>query len=251
MSFLARFRVLPKILAVIALLSLIAGGITVLGVTSLKSLSDATDRMEIMGSQATMAQRLSVDLLAMYFVEFQISTDPRPESVKAARDVIGAEAKLFVDRLKWFKEKAMRPEIKAHLAELEADWAAYENEIAGTFRAADAIKDFKMSAEMDALRKEAHSSAAVANKVRVRLRTLADGLDKDVGKVSDDATEEYQRVSKLMMIVATVGILAGLTFGLLIGQFGIAKPISHDRRSTQKTRQRRLQHRSHRLRSQG
>ena len=157
--------------------------------------------------------------------EFQISTDPRPESVKAARDVIGAEAKLFVDRLKWFKEKAMRPEIKAHLAELEADWAAYENEIAGTFRAADAIKDFKMSAEMDALQKEAHSSAAVANKVRVRLRTLADGLDKDVGKVSDDATEEYQRVSKLMMIVATVGILAGLTFGLLIGQFGIAKPI--------------------------
>ena len=65
MSFLARFRVLPKILAVIALLSLIAGGITVLGVTSLKSLSDATDRMEIMGSQATMAQRLSVNLLAM------------------------------------------------------------------------------------------------------------------------------------------------------------------------------------------
>ena len=37
MSFLARFRILTKILAVILLLSAVAGGITFLGVNSLKS----------------------------------------------------------------------------------------------------------------------------------------------------------------------------------------------------------------------
>ena len=51
MSILSRFRILPKILAVIALLSLIAGAINVLGVTSLKSLSDATGRMETVADQ--------------------------------------------------------------------------------------------------------------------------------------------------------------------------------------------------------
>jgi methyl-accepting chemotaxis protein len=225
MSILSRFRILTKILSVIALLSLIAGGITVLGVTSLKSLNDAADRIELMGSQATMAQRIAVNLLAINRAEFQVSTDPRPESIRAARETIGTESKLFLERLQWLKEKAMRPEIKARLAELDADWAAYETKIAGTFVAADAIKDFKMSAELDALQKEAHSSAAVANKLRSKLFTLAAGLDKDVGKLSDDATEEYQRISKLMITAAAVGIMLGLTFGFLIGQYGVAKPI--------------------------
>ena len=47
MSILARFRILTKILSVILLLSVVAGGITFLGVRSLKSLSDATDHMEL------------------------------------------------------------------------------------------------------------------------------------------------------------------------------------------------------------
>ncbi len=225
MSFLTNLRVLTKILSIILLLSAVAAGITMLGVSSLKSLSDATDRMELVASQATMAQRLAVNLLAINRAEAQLSTDPRPENKKAVHDVVEAESKLFLERFKWFQEKAMRPHIKAALAELETDWAAYQKEIAGTFRAADAINDFKMSAEMDRLRKETLSSAEVANKVRAKLRTLAAGLDKDVSKVSADASGEYQSVSKLMMGVASISVLFGLGFGFVIGQFGIAKPL--------------------------
>ena len=187
MSFLARFRILTKSLAVVALLSSIAIGITWLGVTSLKSLSDATDVMELVGAQSVMAQRLAVNLMAMNRAEFQLSTDPRPETLNQVKKVIENETKLFRERFQWFKDKAVRPEIKAQLEKLQTQWNNYEKELDGTFRAAEAVHDFKMTEEMDRLRKEALSSAELANSVRAQLSELAESLDKRVATVSADA----------------------------------------------------------------
>jgi len=225
MSFLARFRVLTKSLAVVVMLSSIAAGITWLGVTSLKSLSDATDVMELVGAQSVMTQRLAVNLMAMNRAEFQLSTDPRPETRNQVKKAIENEAKLFRERFQWFKEKAVRPEIKAQLAKLETQWQNYEKEVDGTFRAAEAVHDFKMSEEMDRLRKEAISSAELANNVRGQLLELAAELDKRVATVSADATAEYLSTSKTMIIAAAIGIFTGVAFGFMIGQFGIAKPM--------------------------
>lgn len=225
MSFLARFRVLTKILALVVLLSVVSVGITWLGVSSLKSLSDATDRMELVAAQATMAQRLAVNLTVLNRAEFKLSTDPRPENRKEVGQIIEAETKLFKERLQWFKEKAQRPAVKAQLAQIESDWDAYQKELAGTLHAAEAVTNFQMSAELDRLRKEAESSAVVANKVRTQLRSMADGLDKDVATVSSDATAEYHLTSKILMVASAIGVALGLLIGFMIGQFGIAKPM--------------------------
>jgi methyl-accepting chemotaxis protein len=225
MSFLTNLRVLTKILSIILLLSAVAAGITVLGVSSLKTLSDATDRMETVSSQAVMSQRLSVNLLAVNRAEAQLAVDPRPENKKRVRDTVEAESKLFMERLQWFQKSASRPHIKAALAELESEWLAYKKELEGTFRAADAVTDVKFTAEMDQLRREAFASAELANKTRIKLRTLAESLDKDVSAVSDDATNEYKTTSMLMMTVAAIAVLIGLGFGFVIGQFGIARPL--------------------------
>ncbi|RDV05369.1 methyl-accepting chemotaxis protein [Undibacter mobilis] len=225
MSILARFKVLTKIVSVVMLLAMVASAIAWLGITSLKSLSEATDRMEVVSSQSTMAQRLAVNLLAINRAEFQVSTDPRPESIKTAQDAVASESKLFQERFQWLKEKATRPHVKAKLAELEADWTTYQKELNGTFRAAAAVTNFQMTAELDRLRKEAMSSAELANKVRVNLRVLAEGLDKDVETVSNDATAEYLYTSKLMMGGAAIGIILGLIIGFTIGQYGIASPL--------------------------
>jgi methyl-accepting chemotaxis protein len=225
MSFLSRFRVLTKLIAVVVVLSAISAVITWLGVSSLRSLSEATDHMELVAAQSTMAQRLSVNLLAINRAEFQISTDPRAESRAAAQKVVDQESKTFIERLEWFKKKAHHQSVKDELTKLENDWLAYQTKLGSTFRAAEAVTDFKMTEQMDALRKEAHRSAEVANKVRTNLRELAAQLDKEVSAVSTDATDEYQFVSKLMMIAAAIGIAFGLIMGFTIGQFGIAKPM--------------------------
>ena len=225
MSLLANFRVLAKILAVIILMTAIATGTTWLGVSSLKSLSDATDKMELSASQAVMAQRLAVNLLAINRAEFQLSTDPRLENKKAAQAAAESESKVFLDRIQWFKEKIRRPEIRAQIAEIESDWAAYQKELAGAFRTADAVTNFQMTAETDRLRKEVLARGELANQVRAKLGALSERLDGDVARLSSDATNEYRWVSKLMMVAASIGITIGLSVGFMIGQFGIAKPM--------------------------
>jgi methyl-accepting chemotaxis protein len=225
MSFLTNLRVLTKVLSIILFLSAVTVGITVLSISSLSSLNDATDRMESIGSRSAMAARLINNLLAINRAETQLAMDPRPESRKQVQDTIEAESKTFRERLKWFTEKTTRGEVKERLAEITTAWASYEKELAGTFRAANAVTDVKISAEMDALRKEALASAVVANAARTKLTALATGLENDVRKITDEATVEYQQISMFLTIAAGVSVLAGLIFGFIVGQFGVAKPL--------------------------
>lgn len=224
MSFLSRFSILTKIIAVISLLVVVAGGITALGVTALKSLNDATDRMEASATRALLAQGLAVNLITMNRAEWQLATDPRPEPRKAAQQIIDAETKLFQERLRSLIGKT-RGSANQYLTELEAGWAKYQNELHGTQRAADAVSNVQISMEMERLRSEAMASGEVANQLRRSLREYSDMLDKEVAQLSIAATDQYLHASKLMISVAGIGIVLGLLFGILVSQFGIAKPI--------------------------
>jgi methyl-accepting chemotaxis protein len=225
MSFLARFRVLTKLGAIVILLSAVAIGITWLGVSSLKSLSDATDHMESTSKLSAAAQHLVVNLLAMNRAEFQLATDPRPASRQATQKIFDTESKQFVDELTWIKGKQLTPKLKASIADIESDWGAYQKGLNQTVAAANAVTSFQDNPQVARVRNAAISSAQVAERVRGKLRTLADGLDKEVTEASAEATNEYVQTSKLMMIAAAIGILFGLAFGLFVGQFGIAKPM--------------------------
>ena len=99
MSFLARFRVLTKIIAVVFMLSGIAAGITWLGVNSLKSLSDATDLMEEASGHAVRAATLAQDVIALNRAEYQLGVDPRAESRAAARKKIDERVKAIEEHM--------------------------------------------------------------------------------------------------------------------------------------------------------
>lgn len=224
MSFLSRFRILTKILSVIVLLSVIACGLAALGINALGSLNEATNRMESGAARAMLAQQLAVNLVTMNRAEFQMSTDPRPENVKAARQTIEAESKLFLERLRAFSSRT-GAETRHHVSMLETGWADYQRQLETTYQAAAAVTNFQMTEQLGRLRDEAMSSAEAANKLRVSLRDISETLQKDVDRESAAAADEYNRTSRLLLIVAGVGILMGLTIGFLIGQYGIATPI--------------------------
>jgi methyl-accepting chemotaxis protein len=224
MSFLARFRILTKTLAVILLLSAVAGGITFLGVRSLKSLSDATDQMELASGQAVLATRMNLNVVSMSRGEFGVAMDPRIENRTETRKQVDEEKKTFQTRLKDITAKA-DDATRRHLTGVEKLWADYQREIDLTFRAADAVKNEQMIDEMKKVRDEAMGSRVVAERLRTAIREMVNDLDKNVQKVSTDATAEYDRVSTLMMWVTGVGITFGLLVGFLIAQFGIVAPM--------------------------
>jgi len=224
MSFLSRFRILTKFLAVIVLLAAIAAGVTIVGVRSLKSLSDATDVMERAASDALVGARMNSNLMGISRGEFRITADPRPESVQEVRKLIEVEADMFKARLAELAKNA-DSETKVHLRDIEKGWTEYQKEVASTIKSADAVKNFQMSAELEILRKDALSSRVVAERLRETLVKMTTMLDTKVTTLSTNATEEYNHASSLMMIIAGIGIVLGLACGFLIGQFGIARPI--------------------------
>jgi methyl-accepting chemotaxis protein len=223
-SILARFRIITKVLAIILLMSAVAVSITMVGSTALKSLSDATDSMELATAQALTSARMNQNVVAMNRSEFRIAADPRTENKTEARRILEEDKRLFQNRMKQIAEKA-DPETKRHLTVIEGLWNAYEREMEGTLKAADAVKNFQMTDEMQKLRDEAVTSRTAAEKLRGAVREMAEHLDKTVSKLSTDATDEYKRSSTLMMTVAGVGVAVGLLFGVLVAQAGVSRPM--------------------------
>jgi methyl-accepting chemotaxis protein len=68
-------------------------------------------------------------------------------------------------------------------------------------------------------------SRASAEKLQGNVRALADRLIERVEYFTREAAQEYESTSRMLIIVAAVGIIFGIVAGYLIGQFGIVKPI--------------------------
>ena len=80
MSFLARFRVLTKILAVIILMSGIAAGMSWLGIHALSSLNDGADNMNVAARRTMKGARANQNVIAISRAEFSLALDPSPEN---------------------------------------------------------------------------------------------------------------------------------------------------------------------------
>ncbi len=224
MSFLARFRVLTKVLAVIVLMAIVACSISWIGMHALETLNKGADNMSYAAKRALEAARANQNVIAMNRAEFRVAVDPRAENRAEVHKVIEEQMKLLHERLddvattRDTQAKAMLPGIKEAIS-------VYEKEIAETLRLADAVKDVQVNNQTERLRDAAMKSRAAAEDVRAKVAAVADRLNSRVEHYAHAAEVEYQQVSKLLMTVAGIGIVLGLAGGFLVGQFGIAKPM--------------------------
>jgi methyl-accepting chemotaxis protein len=225
MSMLSKFRVMTKILMVIGILSLAAITITYLGISALKSLNEATDVIESASTQAVRAMQLNREILVLNRAEYNIGMDPRPQSRAEIRKTVDAQTREAEARLAELKRAATTPENIKRIADLEATWQRYRSEIASTFQVAERVKDVQDTPELIALRNSIGESRAVAAELQRQARELIAVYTARIENVSKEATDEYLRVSTLLIIVATVGIALGLLFGFIVSQYGIAKPM--------------------------
>ena len=225
MSFLSNFRLLPKLLALTGLMACVAIVIAYFGTTSLRSLSNSTNVMESAGYSALLGARMNQNLLVLSRSQFRIAADPRAENASAVAKVISEQSKLFDERLAELKSVA-DDEIRAGIEIIEKRYADYRNKVEATMTAASAVQHFEISGEVQRVHDEAIQGRAVAEALQAQLTELSRILDTRVKNVSAAASAEYEYVSRLMMIVAAVGIALGLGLGFVIGQYGIAKPIS-------------------------
>ena len=224
MSFLARFKIITKILAVILLLSAVATMMSWLGIHTMASLNAGAENMSAAAQRALEAARANQSVIALNRAEFRVALDPSPENRSAVHGVIENQMKLFNERLadlrKTRDEQAMSmlPAVKEAMAE-------YQRNLQNTLGLADGAKNVQLGDLTVQLRDSAMKSRAAAEKLQDNVRAVADRLVDRVEHFTKEASDEYETTSRLLIILAATGIVFGIAAGYLIGQFGIVKPI--------------------------
>jgi methyl-accepting chemotaxis protein len=224
MHFLGRFRVLTKVLAIVILLSGISAIIAYVGVSALGQLSAKADLMSAAAHRALLAARANQNVLALNRAEFRSALDPRDENRLAAREVIEAQLKQYQER---FDQVSQTPDeqAKALLPAAREAFAAYKTQLDSTLAAVDAEKSSKLAESAEKLRGVAMKSRAAAEDLQTKVRAVADRLSTRVEEKSNEAREQYESTARLMVILASVGIVLGGALGFLVGQYGVARPI--------------------------
>ena len=225
MPLLARFKIITKILAVIMLLAAVAAGTSWLGIHAMSVMNEDAETMASAAKRALDASRANTSLIALSSAEFQVALDPRPENRAVVRKVVDEQTKLLNQRVEYFgqtrdeKTRAMMPSIKDTIS-------VYKKDLEHTLQLADEAKDVQLTEQVERLRASAMNSQVVAIKLRAQMRAAAEQLDDRVNQFAKNASDEYHTTSTRLVIVAVVGIILGVLSGLLIGQFGIVKPIN-------------------------
>jgi methyl-accepting chemotaxis protein len=225
MSILSRFRILTKILIVIAILSIAAAGITLLGVSSLQQIAEQTALVARTSNEAILLSRINTNVQAINAALYQIVGDPRPESRQAAEAAIAKELDTYKQRFEQLSALVVSAETKAKLAEITVSMADFSRDLDSVYRAADGVQSFQMTQEMQRVREAANATDKTVAALRVTLRGMIEAYDQRVTRVNQEAGAEYHRVSTLMIAAAGSSILLSLLLGFVIGQFGVARPM--------------------------
>ena len=224
MSFLAKFRVLTKVLAIICVLSLIAGIMAWLGISSLHSVSERAGTMARSAERALLATRANNNVVSMNRAEFRSALDPRDENRLAARAVIDEQVKQLEERLAEVS-KTTDEKTQALLPAVRSALSAYQSQMKQTLQSVDDAKSTELTQSAAGLRDVAMKSRAAAEALQVAIRAVATRLDQRVMENNKAAEEEYASASRLLVILAVGSVVFGLGFGFAVGQYGIAKPI--------------------------
>ncbi|WP_165498225.1 methyl-accepting chemotaxis protein [Siculibacillus lacustris] len=219
MSFLSNIRILPKILAIIALLCAIDGFVTWHGIAALRSLSETGTQMEGLSEASLVATRVAANVLAINRAEIDLVTDTRAEKTAAARKMIESETKLVRQRLDLLAG-LVGDSRRDKVAEVARIWEDYARSLDATVTASAGS-----TGAGSAARASADRSDAAVEKLRRAIKGLTDDVGARITALSQAQAGEYRQSSWLMTIVSVLGVAGGVLIGLAVAQFGIVRPI--------------------------
>jgi methyl-accepting chemotaxis protein len=224
MSFLARFRVLTKILTVIVLLATTTVGIAWLGIDALGSLSAGAEDMRRASNRALLAAHANLNVVALNRAEFSAALDPRAENRVQARKVVEEQSRNLEARMQEVSE-TRDERARNMMGAVRDSWSAYRQELDTTLRLVDGVGDAQSGVQTERLRDAVRKSETKADKLQADMWAVSERLSDRVEIFAKAAAAEYERTSRLIMIAAAIGVVLGLALGFMVGQFGIAKPI--------------------------
>ncbi|MDQ7246512.1 methyl-accepting chemotaxis protein [Dongia sedimenti] len=224
---LANWKMLYKLMLLVATMSAIIVVISVIGVFSLTSTVATTKTVAGDGKIALLGARINQNVLYLNRAEFRLVSDPTPETFAAVTKVIDDNKKLLSDRIAQSRDGA-DPEEIAKLDAIDAKLKAYQDHLSGTLEMVRQIGgqvvlgDAQKKLAATAMESRKAAEAAIAE-----IKAYADFESNKSDAQAEAAAKSGSETVIAMIVVALVGIVGGITFGYLLASFAIAKPIAH------------------------
>lgn len=219
------FRISTKILAVVGMLGLVAGGITAIGWFSLRAMNTIAHDMETISEELIEGEKMLIDVVKLNRAEFRIVADPSPANIADARQTIEG---LLAD----FKEMQAKarasgdPRQQELLVAIAEEEAAYERLLSATVETA---QRYAGQVELSDAQRELVARALESQDQARRFEEAAEAYIKyteaKAHALAGEAEDTYSTSSMMMEVVAGAGILAGLVLGWLFASFGIVRPM--------------------------
>jgi methyl-accepting chemotaxis protein len=220
------WRILYKLLALVAGLSLVIAGVVAVGIYGVKAFDAETSKVAESGIDSSLGERIEDDVTALSGAEFRLAADPSPETVAAVEKDIAVRKARLEETLAEARKTADAEQMDK-LAEIDKALKIYFPEIDKTLAKA---KELGSQVEANAARQQIIDAALAS---------------RDEGEAADEAAAAYASVSKTemddelhaadklgdelditMIATAVAGIIGGLVLGYVMAAYAIAKPIS-------------------------
>jgi methyl-accepting chemotaxis protein len=224
MHFLARFRVLTKILGIVAMLTVLLGTVAYLAIAALAAQNDNAEKMAAAAKRSLIAARANQNVIALNRAEFRGALDPSNENRSAAQEVIVEQLKLFHERMEEVR-KTPDSQAQAMLSGVDEAFSAYEQSLKATMAAAEAASTAKVTDSAEKLLDVTRRSSAAAENLQGKVKAVADRLDAFVEEFRKLTADDYSSTSKALITISFVGVLIGMLVGFLVAQFGVARPL--------------------------
>lgn len=224
MHLLGRFRILPKILAIVVMLATMMAALSYIAITALAVQNENAERMAAGAKRTLEAARARQRVLALNRAEFQRALDPTSQDPKAARKAADEMLAQFRDLMNSVG-KTGDSKVQAMLPGVQESLASYERLLNETISSTDAASSQKVTESAAKLRLTIQKSEAAAEKLSSEVKAVAEELEDRVQEFSRKTSDEYVSTSEKLIAISIVSVLAGSLFGFLIGHAGVARPI--------------------------
>ena len=223
---LSNFRIVTKLLLLIGVMTAVVATVAVTGYTGLDRVSDGITDVRLGGTEMLLGARARQNVIAMSRSVYHVAANPSAANVEDARSKISEARMEFTERTRQLEATADETQ-KNLLARIRSAYDEYSAGIDSTLALADRLSG---NIENDEYRNQI---LGAVREDRQRVDTLEEILlafgthtDDIATKTEAEASGTAQAAQRLMLIVASMGIVGGALIGYLIARFTIAAPIA-------------------------
>ncbi|MFD1624821.1 methyl-accepting chemotaxis protein [Azospirillum griseum] len=219
---LATLRMRGKIIIIVAAMALLCGVVGGIGVVGMTEIGAAAERIALSGDVIKTGARLSTNVVAMNRAEGRMAMNPA-ETAEASLALQDA-SRQFAQRVALLNGM-VAAEHKDALAAITAAHRAYMGQTLQTMQLARKAKDSRREEDRAAVVASVQKSSELVSELDRKIKTFTDALDTDGIRINDAAAEQRQTLTIAMAAVALGGILLSTLYGLIVAKLGLTNPV--------------------------